>query len=296
MKSVKHFNPIKHITTRDIQDLLLILLGCAIVGAAFSFLTYPNNIVSGGLTGAAQIINLLTGLPVGVMVAVMNVPLFIVAWKRFGLRFIIFSLIGMAASSAAIDLFSLCQLTLTSDMLLASVYGGVLKGVGYGLVYHTGATTGGSDIGARLLRQKYGHINFGTISLALDAVVVLAFAVIFRRFDSAMYTIITMYVSSRIVNLILYGLVNSGVCYIITSEPRDIATEIGQRLRRGATILRGEGAYSGQERDVILCAVKRRQIPALKRIVSAVDENAFVIVTESHEVFGKNFSSITKVD
>lgn len=285
-----------HITRQDWISLWKICLGCAIVGAAFSFLTYPNNIVSGGLTGIAQILNLLTGLPVGVMVAVMNVPLFIVAWKKFGTKFIVASLIGMLASSAFIDLFSLIDLTLTNDMLLAAICGGLLKGVGYGLVYHTGATTGGSDIGARLVRRRYPHLNFGTISLALDAAVVVAFAVIFRRFDSAMYTIIMMFVSSRIVNLILYGMSNSGVCYIITIRPREIAKAIGETLNRGATILRGEGAYSGEERDVVLCAVKRQQIPALRRIVSDIDERSFVIVTQSHEVFGENFGNIGKID
>lgn len=278
------------------KDVLLIVLGCAITGAAFSFLTYPNNIVSGGLTGVAQIINLLTGLPVGVMVIVMNIPLFAVAWKKFGLRFIVYSLIGMVASSVFIDVFNLLHLTLTSDTLLAAVYGGLLKGLGAGLVFHTGATTGGSDIGARLVRRKYAYMNFGTISLCLDALVVLAFAVIFKRFDSAMYTIITMFVSSRVVNLILYGMANSSICYIITTEPGRISEEIGIRLSRGATILKGEGAYSGQERDVILCAVKRQQIPSLKKIVSGLDEHAFVIVTQSHEVFGKNFLNITKTD
>lgn len=280
----------------DIWITAQILIGCAIVGASFSFLTYPNNIVSGGVTGVAQILNLLTGLPVGVMAAAMNVPLFIVAWKRFGMRFILFSLIGMAGSSLFIDLFSLIDLTLTNDMLLASICGGVLYGVGYGLVYRVGATTGGSDIGARLLRRRYPHINFGTISLGIDVVVVSTFAVVFRRFDSAMYTIIMMYVSARIVNLILYGLSNSGICHIITIMPDRITRAIGEKLGRGATILRGEGAYSGEDRYVVLCAVKRQQIPALRRIVSEIDDRSFVIVTESHAVFGENFGDIGNID
>lgn len=286
----------KHITRQDVKDVLLILLGCAVNAAAFAFLTYPNSIVSGGLTGIGQTINLLTGLPVGVMVMVMNIPLFLVAWRQFGLRFIVYSLIGMVGSSLFIDLFNALRLVFTSDMLLAAVFGGLVRGLGSGLIYYPGATAGGSDIGARLLRKKYPHINFGTLSLGLDALVVTAFAIVFRRVDSALYTIITMFVSSRVVNLILYGLKNSGVCYIVTTEPRRIAAAIGQALDRGATILKGEGAYSGTEHDVLLCAVKRSQIPALRRIVSAIDEHAFVIVTESHEVFGKNFANISKLD
>lgn len=284
------------ITKHDIWVTAQVLFGCAIVGASFSFLTYPNSIVSGGVTGVSQILNLLTGLPVGVMAAVMNVPLFIVAWRKFGLRFILFSLIGMAGCSLFIDLFSLLNLTLTNDMLLAAICGGVLNGLGYGLVYRTGATTGGSDIAARLLRRRYPHINFGTLSLGIDAAVVATFAVVFRRFDSAMYTIIMMYVSSRLVNLILYGLSNSGICHIITIMPDEITAAIDAGLGRGATVLRGSGAYSGEDRYVVLCAVKRQQIPALRRIVSEIDSRAFVIVTESHAVFGENFGDINDIE
>lgn len=286
----------KHIAREDIRSVLLIVLGCAIIGASFAFLTYPNHIVAGGLTGISQIINLLTGLPVGVMVIVLNVPLFIVAWKKLGVRFVVFSFIGMSLSSLFIDLFSMVDLVLTNDTLLASVYGGLTKGLGVGLVYHTGATCGGSDIGARLLRRKFSYINFGTLSLCIDACVVVAFAVIFKRFDSAMYTIITMFVSSRVVNLILYGLATSGVCHIITTKPQPIAQEINLTLGRGATILEGEGAYSGEQRFIVLCVVRRQQVPTLKKIVSSWDEHAFVIVSESHEVFGKNFLNITRLD
>ena len=287
---------VKRFLKTDGKAVAVNLIGCAIAGMSFSFFTYPNSIVSGGLTGIAQILNLLLGLPVGVMIMVMNVPLFVVAWKKFGLRFIIYSLIGMVGSSVAIDLFNLLHIALTHDILLAAVYGGLLKGLGYGLIFTTGGTSGGTDILSRLLRRKYGYLQLGTIGLVLDVVVVAAFALIFRRFDAAMYTIITMYVGSRVVNLLLYGTANSSVCYIVTVHPHDIARAVGDRLHRGATLLKGEGAYSGEERDVVLCAVKRQQIPALKKIVSEIDQNAFVIVTQSHEVFGKNFQDIVKID
>ena len=287
---------IKAFLRTDGKAVAVNLIGCLIAGASFSFLTYPNNIVSGGLTGIAQILNLLLGLPVGVMIIVMNVPLFLVAGRKFGLRFIIYSLIGMVGSSLAIDFFNLFHFRFTSDILLAAVYGGLMKGLGYGLIFAVGGTSGGTDIVSRLLRRKYGYIPLGTIGLVLDATVVAAFALIFKRADAAMYTIITMFVSSRVVNLLLYGTANSSVCYIITVHPHDIARVIGERLRRGATLLKGEGAYSGEERDVVLCAVKRQQIPTLKKIVSDIDGHAFVIVTQSHEVFGKNFQNIEKQD
>ena len=280
----------------DGRDVAVNLIGCVVVGISFSFFTYPNNIVSGGLTGISQIINLLTGAPVGVLIIVMNIPLFAFAWKKFGLRFIIYSLIGMVGSSVAIDLFNLLHISLTDDILLAAVYGGILRGLGYGLIFTSGGTSGGSDIISRMLRRKYAFIPLGTISLVLDIIVVAAFAIIFNRVDAAMYTVITMFVSSRMVNLLLYGTANSSICYIITTSPHDIANQISKSLRRGATLLKGEGAYSGDERDVVLCAVKRHQIPTLKRIVSNIDKQAFVIVTQSHEVFGRNFQNIEKID
>lgn len=284
------------ITREDILSALRIVLGTAIGAAGFSFFTFPNDIVSGGFTGIAQIINHLTGLPVGTLTIVFNVPLFILAWKKFGLKFILASLVGMVSNSLFIDLFNSLNICLTEDLLLAAVYGGLVKGFGYGLVYSVGATTGGSDILARMLRRKYPYINFGTIALCLDAVVVLIFALVVQKFDSAMYTVIAMFVSSRIVNLVLYGTMNSSVCYIITIRPRPIAQAIGDQLHRGATLLKAEGAYTGEERSVVLCVIKQSQIAELKKIISAIDEHSFVIVTHSHEVFGKNFSNIANLD
>lgn len=284
------------LTREDIRSVLIIAFGTAIASAGFSFFTFPNDIASGGITGICQILNHLFGLPVGLMSIVFNVPLFAAAWRKFGVRFILGSLIGMLTNSLFIDLFNALGLSATDDLLLAAIYGGLVKGFGYGLVFSTGATTGGSDIVARMLRRKYPYINFGTISLCLDAVVVLAFALTVKKFDSAMYTIIAMFVSSRVVNLVLYGTLNSSVCYIITIRPRPIAQAIGETLHRGATLLKAEGAYTGEERSVVLCVIKQQQIAELKKIISGIDEHSFVIVTQSHEVFGKNFSNITKLD
>lgn len=284
------------LTREDVRSAFLILLGTAINGIGFSFITYPNSIVAGGVTGVAQIINHFTGWPVGMVSIAINIPLFVVAWRVFGLRFLLASLLGMLSSSVFIDLFNLLDICLTDDLLLAAIYGGLVKGFGLGLVYSTGGTTGGADIGARMLRRRYPYINFGTISLSLDAAVVLCYALAIQKLDAAMYTVITMFVSSRIVNLVLYGAMNSSVCYIITIRPREIAEAVGESLHRGATLLKAEGAYTGEERFVVLCVIKQRQIAELKKIINRIDERSFVIVTSSHEIFGKNFSSIASLD
>ena len=275
-----------------ILSALKMIVGALLYAAGFRFFLYPNDIVTGGVTGVAMILNYLTALPVGAMVMVMNIPLFIFAWKKFGLRFIVLSLIGTAVSSAAVDLFVVLPVEITREPLLAAVYGGLCEGFGLGMIYRTGATTGGVDLAAKFLRRKYPYINFSTFILALDAAVIAAFAVIFRKYDSALYAVICMFTASRMIDLVLNGAVNSKVCYIITDESAAVKEAIMQRLHRGVTLLRGEGAWSGKEKNVILCVIRRQQIVELKKLVQSIDEKVFMIVSDSREVFGKGFSYI----
>ena len=269
-----------------------IVLGGAVYAVGFQFFCYPNAIVTGGVTGIAMIINFLTGLPVGVMSIVMNIPLFLLAWRRFGLHFMVGSLVGMLSANVAVDLLSMVDFVATTQPLMGAVYGGVFQGLGIGLVYTAGATTGGTDIIAKFLRVKYQHINFATFMLVLDAVIIAAFALIFDRYDSALYAIIGMFISSRLIDTTLYGTVNSKVCYIITDETDAIKNAITVHLDRGVTYLHGEGAWSGKEKKIILCVIRSRQIVELKRIIKSCDPHAFLIVSDSHEVFGEGFTHI----
>ena len=280
-------------TPRDwVIMYLQIAVGAMFYAAGFQFFRYPNAITTGGLTGVAMIINYLTGLPVGVLTLVMNVPLFAFSWKKFGLQFIIASLFGTILASVFVDLFAMTSLEMTHEPLLGAIYGGIIKGFGLGLVYRTGATTGGVDIPAKFLRRKYQHINFSTFILAMDVVIIAAFAIIFQRYDSAMYAIICMYIASKVIDLVLYGAINSKVCYIITDRSAEIKDGLVNKLHRGVTFLHGKGAWSGEEKDIILCVIKQSQIVELKHLVRSIDENAFVIVSDSREVFGQGFSYI----
>ncbi len=271
---------------------LQIVLGAAFYAAGFQFFLYPNAITTGGVTGIAMIINFLTGFPVGMMTLIINVPLFIYSWKKFGLSFIIASLVGTILASVFVDLFAMLHVEVTHEPLLGAIYGGIIKGFGLGLVYRTGATTGGVDIPAKFLRRKYQHINFSTFILAMDVVIIAAFAVIFKRYDSAMYAIICMFIASKVIDLVLYGAINSKVCYIITDKSGEIKDGLMYKLHRGVTYLHGKGAWSGEEKDIILCVIKQNQIVELKHLVRALDERAFVIVSDSREVFGNGFSYI----
>ncbi|NCC68290.1 MAG: YitT family protein, partial [Clostridia bacterium] len=168
-----------------------------------------------------------------------------------------------------------------------------IKGFGLGLVYLAAATTGGVDIMAKFVRQKYPYINFGTIILVMDALVISTFAVVFEKYEGAMYAIIAIFIVTKVVDAVLYGIGVSKVCYIISNESDKIKIEITQQLQRGVTLLLGEGAYTGEEKKVILCVIKRHQIADIRRIVRAIDANAFFIVTEAKDVFGNGFGDIS---
>ena len=277
---------------RTTGQYALTVFGAALYAAGIRFFLYPNSIITGGITGISMIVNYLTDFPIGVLTIILNVPLFILAWKRLGFSLFLSSLVGMATSSVFVDLFELLNIAATNEPLLAALYGGLISGVGQGLVYRAGATTGGFDIAAKLLRQKYQYINLGTISLGLNAAVVAAFAVIFRKFDSAMYAVIAMFISSRAMDLILYGAAYSKLCFIITDSSSAVKDAINDKLHRGATLLHGEGAYSGADKEVILCAVKQQQIVELRKLVREIDENSFLVFTTAQEVFGKGFGDI----
>lgn len=272
---------------------LLIALGAALSAAGFQFFMKPNFIVSGGLTGIAQIINRLTGLPVGAMSIMLNVPLFIIAGKKFGRNFIFASSAGMVLYAVFIDVAATTNITATTDPMLGSIIGGVVKGIGLGMVYYVGATTGGVDIVARFLRRRFPYINFGTLILLMDALIIAAYALIFHIVESAMYSLICMFVVSRAIDLVLYGLDNSSIVYIVSHDTDAIVREITSGiLHRGVTLLHAEGAYTHEEKQVIMCVIKRPQIAEIRRLVRMLDPNAFLVVTDAKNVFGNGFESI----
>ncbi len=289
-------NVIRHKLWMRAWKVFLIVLGSFVFGFSFQAFLLPNNIVSGGVTGIAMIINTFTRWPIGLMVIVMNIPLFLIAWRHFGLDYLLGSLLGMALSSAFVDLFALTGLVLTNEPMLASIIGGVIKGLSLGMIYYYGAGTGGVDIVAKLVRQRFSQLNFGTVVLILDVAIIMIYALVIGNYDSAMYSIITMYVVSKVVDLVLYGLNNSCTCHIISEKSEAITRELTSgHMHRGVTILQGEGAYSHKKKHVILCVIKRSQIPELRRTLRALDENAFVIVTEAKNVFGRGFENISEV-
>ena len=179
-------------------------------------------------------------------------------------------------------------------MCIRDSYGGVIYGLGLGLIYRAGDTTGGIDIVAKFVRRKYPYINFGTIILILDVIIIAAFALIFNQYEAAMYAIIGMFIVTRVIDLVLYGMGTSKVCYIISDESDKLKNAITATLGRGVTLLHGEGAYTGKAKNVILCVIKKHQIMDVRRIIKSIDTHAFLIVTEAKNVYGNGFGDISE--
>ena len=270
------------------------ILGSAIFALGFDLFLIPNEMNTGGVSGLSMVIRKLLGFgSVGLIQIIINVPLFLLGGIKIGRRFFWGSLLGMMSSSAFIDLLSGLPVPAT-EPLLGALYGGVLCGFGAGLVFSSGASTGGSDILVRLLKLRFRDVPVGQICLCIDAVVAVLTGIVFRDATKALYTGITVFVTSRVVDAVIYRFDYSKVVMIITGEYERVAQEVGQKLRRGSTYLYGEGAYSGKETKVVLTAVKRQQMAELKELVTEIDPNAFIIVQEAHQVLGDGFARYSK--
>lgn len=271
-----------------------IIAGCALFGVGFSLFLEPNDLNAGGISGLAMMLVHLVGFgSVGTITMLMNLPLFIVGGIKVGRKFFVGSLVGMAASSLLLDAFSLLPHPAT-EPLLAALYGGLLCGIGLGIVFSTGASTGGSDIVVRLLKMKYENVPIGTINIIFDAVVIVLTGLVFWDVSKALYSGVTIFVSGQVIDAVVYRFDYSKVALIISKEHEAISREIGIKLDRGATYLHGEGSYSGNEMKVILTVVKKQQVAELKRLVMEIDSSAFVVVQEAHQVLGEGFSHYSK--
>ena len=273
-----------------LTQYLIITASCALYAVGFNWMFDPNHISVGGFTGLGQIINyLLPGLPIGTIVIILNVPLFVLGWRFIGKDFLFSSIYATAVSSLMIDGLAAVHTFKPMEPILACLYGGVIIGVSCGIMLREGATTGGTDLMARLLQLRLSWLPMGKLLLAIDLAVVAAAAAAFGDLNSALYGAVALYVSSRVIDLVLYGLDTSKVAYIISQKHRELAARLTQELGRGVTLLQGQGAWSGQETQVLLCAFKQREITALKALVRSLDPDAFLIVCNAHEVAGLGF-------
>lgn len=266
-----------------------ITLGSAIFALGFDLFLVPNSLNVGGMSGLAMVLRELVGFgSIGVWTMLLNIPLFILGAKTLGRSFLLGSLAGMLLSSGFIDLFSALRIPQT-ELLLDSLYGGALSGLGLGLVFLSGATTGGTDIAAKLLRRRFRSASLGKVMLAVDLCILLLTGLVFRDFSKTLYSALPLAVVSFVVDQLLYGLDHSTVALVISTHHTEVSAAIAQRLDRGATLLDASGSYTGQDRPVLMSAVRQRQLPELKSIVREIDPDAFVILLPAHQVLGEGF-------
>lgn len=270
------------------------IVGSAIFALGFSFFLVPNEINTGGISGLAMIAYEITDIgSIGMFSVILNLPLFFLGGIKIGKRFFAGSLMGMLLSSFLIDVFDLVGFP-RQEILVSAVYGGLLCGLGLGIVLVSGTSTGGSDILIRLLKLRYRNVPIGTISMCFDLLVVLLTGFVFQDISKALYSGVVVFLCGQIMDVVVYRFDYSKVAIIISSEPDQIAADIGSVLDRGATFLHGQGAYSGNEKKVVLTVVKKRQLAELKELVMERDPDAFVIVQEAHQVLGDGFSRYSK--
>ena len=268
--------------------------GSLVFSLGFAFFLQPNDLSPGGISGLSLVLVELLGFgSVGTWSILINMPLFVLGGIKIGKRFFAGSLLGMLLSSVMIDVFAMIDIA-PVDPLLSVLYGGVVCGLGLGAVFISGTSTGGSDILVRLLKLRWRHVPIGQIAMWFDAIVVVLTGLVFQDVTKALYTGITVFVTGKVIDAVVYRFDYSNVALIISSEYEAIAEAIGRRLDRGATFLHGEGSYSHKQTKVVLAAVKKQQIAELKELVVGIDPNAFIIMQEAHQVLGDGFSRYSK--
>ena len=280
--------------------VVMTVVGAAIFGAGYAIFLGPNDLNAGGISGLAAIIVQLVNpdgtipfVSVGILTICINLPLFAIGGLKIGKKFFFGSLLGLALSSTIMDAWPVAM-ALTLEPLLAALYGGVATGFGLGLVFMAGTSTGGSDIVVRLVKLKAKNTNIGVIAMGFDVFVVALTGLVFGNVENALYTGITAFLCSKVIDMVVYGFDNSKTALIITSEYEKVAQAVGKQLSRGATFLYSQGTYSLQDSKVVLVAVKRQQIAELKELVVSIDPKAFVILQEAHQVLGDGFATHTK--
>lgn len=274
------------------RDYLLIIAGVCLQALAMRLFLIPAKLASGGVAGLSQIINFYTGLPIGLMVLAGNIPLFFMGWKYLGgLRFAARTIIAVSLFSFLVDVFVyfLPQNGLTPDLTLNALYGGMISGVRYGLVYRGRGTSGGSDILARILNHKRG-ISVSTSYLMTDALIIFLAGLSFS-WENALYALVMLYISGIAAETTLEGSNVIRTVMIITDHPDPIRESILQQLERGVTIMPAIGGYTGSEKKVLYCVVSRSEIAQIKGMVREIDPRAFMVIGQAHEALGEGFKS-----
>lgn len=278
------------------QKHILPLLG--IIAGAFLFTFGLNNFIianklaEGGFVGVSLLLLYQFDIPLGLSFLALNIPLFFIGWRRFGRQFIVKTIVGVVAVSVAAEVTQGWFQMGVQDRLLAGLYGGVFAGLGLGLIFRCGGTTGGVDIIARIVNHRFGW-SMGRTIFAVDVIVITAIAFIVG-IDNAMYSLVALFVAARVIDVVVEGVSNSKAMFIISTDPQAIADKIHTELERGTTLLKGIGGYTGQDKEVLYVVVSREEIARIQEMCREIDPTAFLVVNDVHDVLGEGFNPLAK--
>lgn len=283
-------------TKNKVQELIknngIWIIGCVLYAIGVNSFSIPNSIAQSGITGLAVIINHLTEFPVGTANLIMNIPLLILMWIFLGKKLVARTLWVTVILSTALDLAAFIPFEYTGNPLLAAIFCGLLQGTGLGLIMITGATSGGTDIVGRLVHKKWPHITVGTIVMIADALVVAAGMFVFRSVESGLYAIVMIYVSTKVIDALIYGTGNGKMLMIVTDKADEVSQAIVRSSPRGVSVLPAKGAYTGKDKNVLLCVARKHEISGILKTVNDVDDKTFTIVSEANEILGKGFKHL----
>lgn len=270
-------------------DIMYFIIGTAVYSIAVNVFLSPSGISPGGFTGIAAVLNHITSLPTGITLFALNIPVLILGYVKMGGLFIIKTAFATALTSIGIDISARLLPPLKTDAILASVFGGILMGVGLSLIMLRGATTGGVDIIGKLVNRKYPHLSVGKIILMADGVVIILNALVYKNAQSALYSVVAIYASTRMMDTLLYGADRGKIIYIVTDKAEYICREINATLGRGVTKLSVVGGYTGETRTMLMCIVRAHEAAAVHDVVRQYDNRAFIVVTDAGEIIGEGF-------
>lgn len=283
-------------TKNKVQTLLknngIWIIGCFLYSIGVNSFSIPNSIAQSGITGLAVIINHLTEFPVGTANLILNIPLLILMWIFLGKKLVARTLWVTVILSTALNLTAFIPFEYKGNELLAAIFCGVLQGTGLGLIMITGATSGGTDIVGRLVHKRWPHITVGTIVMIADALVVGTGMLVFRSVESGLYAIVMIYVSTKVIDTLIYGTGNGKMLMIVTDKADEVSQAIVHSSPRGVSVIPAKGAYTGKDKNVLLCVARKHEISGILKTVNSVDDKTFIIVSEANEILGKGFKHL----
>lgn len=270
-------------------DILYFFAGAIIYSVSVNMFLSPNGISPGGFTGVAAVINHITNIPTGTMLFIFNIPILILGYIKMGGVFILKTSFVTVLVSLSLDISASLLPIVRADGILVSMFGGILMGIGLSLILLRGATTGGIDIIAKFVNRKYRHLSVGKIVLMADGIVILLNALVYKNAESALYSIVAMYMGTRLMDVLLYGADKGKIIYIITNSPDEICNEINHSVGRGVTKLSVIGGYTGETKIMLMCTVRVHEVAAIHDLVKQYDDRAFMVVSDAGEIIGEGF-------